>query len=342
MAMGNEVFGTTKEIIDGLHDAAVVIDEQFNVVHANPNLYRTMGWSRKRCAKAIEAGLNHFDWMHAGETSEREWAQKCFTNGRPLTQAEVHLTLKGDVEGLFQLNYVPLKNENDSIVGLALVYRDVSDEAKLQKEYRVLLDKEKERADELERLVEERTRQLKDALKEVVQLSRTDALTGLLNRRAFEEAVAPMMSLSERHFRHGAILLCDLDHFKAVNDTFGHQAGDVVLVETAKALKNSVRKEDVVCRYGGEEFVIFLSEIQRENVMITANRCLNAIKNIPVQDLVKGKKDQQTMSMGVALFPEHGSHLSDLIGLADQALYVSKESGRDRFNISEGSASSQK
>ena len=160
-----------------------------------------------------------------------------------------------------------------------------------------------------------------------------DSLTGLFNRRYLEETLERELRRSVRHARPLTIIMLDLDHFKTFNDSFGHAAGDVVLQAAGELLHTFLRKEDMACRYGGEEFAIVLPEAPLEFAAQRADELRKAFKNLRTQF-----KDQSlgvvTVSVGVASYPEHGSSGTDLLRAADSALYLAKEGGRDRVVVS--------
>ena len=160
------------------------------------------------------------------------------------------------------------------------------------------------------------------------RMATRDALTGLPNRRNFmqrlEEAVA-------RHRRSGGtfgLILSDIDHFKSVNDTYGHPVGDEVLRQVASAFRETLRETDMPARYGGEEFIILLEETDKKGCEILANRVREAVSELTFQS-EKGPF-QCTISMGIALWPSDHEETSEIIELADQALYYSKKNGRNR------------
>ncbi len=159
-----------------------------------------------------------------------------------------------------------------------------------------------------------------------------DALTGLYNRRYLEEVLERELRRAGRATHTLGILMIDLDHFKTFNDTYGHDAGDVVLRETAACLLKGVRAEDFVCRYGGEEFVVILPTADIEASRLRGERLRARIRELPVS--YQGKPlGMVTISVGVAAFPLHGTSPKELMAEADSALYEAKRGGRDRVVV---------
>ena len=156
-----------------------------------------------------------------------------------------------------------------------------------------------------------------------------DPLTGLYNRRYLTEVLERDIRRSVRAEQPLGILMLDLDHFKKFNDTYGHEAGDAVLRETASFLTRSIRVEDVVCRYGGEEFVIILPTANLTAAHARAERIRLKLKELTV--LHQGHSlGMITVSVGVAALPDHGTSPNNLLEAADAALYRAKREGRDR------------
>jgi diguanylate cyclase (GGDEF)-like protein len=159
-------------------------------------------------------------------------------------------------------------------------------------------------------------------------MATTDGLTGLTNHRTFQERFANLLERSERHGHQAAVLLCDVDHFKSVNDTYGHPVGDEVLRQVARVLQGAVRKIDIPARYGGEEFAVVLEATGEEGAVLLANRIREDVGKLVV-DSDKGEFSV-TMSIGVAVYPDNGSDRAVLIERADMALYHAKQNGRNR------------
>jgi two-component system, cell cycle response regulator len=170
---------------------------------------------------------------------------------------------------------------------------------------------------------------------EAQRLSITDGLTGVWNRRYFQMQFRSVLATATRFRRHFSLLMLDLDRFKEVNDTYGHQRGDAILIEFATRLKEIVREVDTFARYGGEEFVCLLAETDFGGAVVTAEKILHEIRSEPF-----GGPDepsiQLTVSIGIASFPQHGDSLPTLVAAADRALYRAKEAGRDRLGFPEG------
>lgn len=200
--------------------------------------------------------------------------------------------------------------------------------ARFQREYRELV----ELRGELEARVEDRTRKLEQLALKFELSSRTDELTGLPNRRGFLDAAQVELARARRSGRPLAIVMADLDHFKHVNDRFGHAGGDAVLRSVAAVLRSSIRSEDLVARWGGEEFILLLPETDRAGAWQAAEKVRLAVaaREIPVD----ATPVRVTASFGVAAHAPDRT-LDSTIADADRALYRAKEEGRDRVLVHE-------
>jgi diguanylate cyclase (GGDEF)-like protein len=165
-----------------------------------------------------------------------------------------------------------------------------------------------------------------------------DTLTNLFNRRYFEER----MTVEEQKAFYGgtalSLIMVDIDHFKRVNDTFGHTEGDQVLTKIASLLKNSVRKKDTVARYGGEEFILMLPEAGLPESYMIAERIRRLVESMLFE--LGNARLNLTVSLGISNFPQHGARSKEeLLQMADQALYDAKRGGRNKVCIYKKAAS---
>ncbi|MCW8979375.1 MULTISPECIES: sensor domain-containing diguanylate cyclase [Marinobacter] len=163
---------------------------------------------------------------------------------------------------------------------------------------------------------------------ELEQMATRDPLTGLLNRREMSRVLDEELQRARRYQRPMAVLWVDFDHFKDVNDTYGHAAGDSVLRAISRLLLGSVRSVDSIGRFGGEEFVIVLPEMDLEEAQETAERLRRKVAEEP-QPLGNGEAVPLTISVGVAVYPDHGQTASTLCAAADKAMYLAKDRGRN-------------
>lgn len=164
------------------------------------------------------------------------------------------------------------------------------------------------------------------ALSDSVREARTDALTGLANRRSFDQELTRSVAMHRRKSTPFSLVILDIDHFKRLNDTYGHMIGDQVLKSFARCLKDSFRETDIVCRYGGEEFAVILPQTTLKEALVAAERTRLAIAecrhSIGEQDL------QVTASIGVKEITRYKSEV-EILTNADRALYAAKQAGRN-------------
>jgi diguanylate cyclase (GGDEF)-like protein len=160
---------------------------------------------------------------------------------------------------------------------------------------------------------------------EMARLAITDELTGLYNRRHFGTRVAEEIARSRRHGRPFSLLFLDIDHFKRINDTYGHVVGDRILADLGKLLHRWARSSDLLARYGGEEFVVLLPETETSPALAAADRLRQAVEEHSFP-----RRKRLTVSIGVASYPADGQAEDELLKVADQALYQAKRLGRNR------------
>jgi diguanylate cyclase (GGDEF)-like protein len=155
-----------------------------------------------------------------------------------------------------------------------------------------------------------------------------DPMTGLYNRRFLEEYVDTLVATVNRRSTILGLMMCDLDFFKQVNDTYGHNVGDTVLKETSAIIRNSVRASDIVVRYGGEEFLVLLKDLKGDEVARIAEKIRDKVAQTKVK--ISGGFVQKTISIGIAEFPKDTSNFWQGVKYSDVALYKAKQTGRNR------------
>ncbi len=160
-----------------------------------------------------------------------------------------------------------------------------------------------------------------------------DALTGLYNRHYLNETLEREFKRSERENKPLTFMIMDIDHFKKVNDTWGHPAGDAVLVALAELLRSSLRESDILCRLGGEEFLLVLPNLNQSDGLKLAETICKKCEEMPVY--YEGQEMHVTVSIGMAIFPSHGNNFGEMLAAADKALYQSKHCGRNKVTVFE-------
>jgi diguanylate cyclase (GGDEF)-like protein len=164
------------------------------------------------------------------------------------------------------------------------------------------------------------------------ELSVTDSLTDIKNRRYFDERITEEFEKSIRYSRPIYVILIDIDNFKSVNDTYGHEYGDYVLIEFVNIIRMNVRKSDLFARYGGEEFVIAMFETNIEGAKLVAEKIRSAAENHLY--IYKNISTKRTVSIGISCFPNPKGEARDVDGVineADEALYVAKNTGKNKW-----------
>ena len=166
------------------------------------------------------------------------------------------------------------------------------------------------------------------------QQSVRDPLTGLYNRRYLEESIQRELGRAKREQAPLAVIMLDLDHFKCINDKHGHSAGDKVLVAVSELLKRALRGEDLICRYGGEEFTLIMPGATLDIALLRAEHLRSSIEQLRIE-VADDQQLNVTSSMGIAAYPNHGDDTQLLLSLADDALYEAKSAGRNQVHIAD-------
>lgn len=212
--------------------------------------------------------------------------------------------ITSSVENMYQnVTMFPLTSLSGEVEQICTVVYDVTDEA---------ISKQRFQA----------------ANEQLQKMSRTDGLTGLYNRRYWEEQCEHEYKRTKRSGGNASLIILDIDHFKSINDNYGHPAGDKVIKTMARIITTAIRETDIAGRYGGEEFTVILPDTDADKAFVVAERIRKLTEHLPVE--YEGKSIKFTVSLGVAkLDPSYNSH-SVWIDRADKGLYEAKESGRNR------------
>jgi diguanylate cyclase (GGDEF)-like protein/PAS domain S-box-containing protein len=218
------------------------------------------------------------------------------------------------------LRATPLYDDDQNLSGRLIIFRDVTDRKEVEKDLRHAMDRMQTQLIEIGLLQSQLREQ---AIR--------DALTNLFNRRYLEETLERELARAAREIYPLCIVMMDIDHFKNVNDTYGHEAGDLVLKTLATTVTSQSRQGDFVCRYGGEEFVLVMPNISIE---VARERVNSLHKSIASLYIPFGRFNLNiTVSMGISSFPAHGEKKEDLLRAADRALYIAKNMGRNRVAV---------
>ncbi len=255
---------------------------------------------RKNCQESIS--VNSFLMKHRGMSRRyginQILSRNVWVKERMFRQQRQSIAKK---DGVFPAEYslAALVNDKKRVKGAVLVFKDITERKKLE-------DK-------------------------LVRMAKYDGLTGLANRTLFREFLGASMARSDRRKRSTAVMFLDLDHFKDINDTLGHDAGDELLISVARRLLSCIRKGDMVARLGGDEFAIILDDVgDPEDARIVAEKILEEM-----QPPHKFGDDERTVgtSLGIATYPDAGKSPDELIKAADQAMYVVKKEGRNGYRF---------
>lgn len=214
----------------------------------------------------------------------------------------------------------PIYNRLNTLEGRVIVARDITDRKALENKLKEVNTSLQKQLNENELL---RAKLQEQAIR--------DPLTGAFNRRYFSEALDQEAARSSRENSPFSILILDVDHFKQFNDTYGHKCGDIVLQALANFLNENTRHGDIICRYGGEEFVILMTDVASEAAYKRAELFRKQFEEMAVE--YDGKSLQCTFSAGIASYPAHAVSGETLLTNADHALYQSKSNGRNRVSI---------
>lgn len=289
-------------IFDSFHDPFSIIDTQFRIVRFN-NAYAAM---RNRMPKDL-FGKQCYETLYGrSEVCEECIIHKTFQSKDPCAK-EKKIVLPDGTESWFEIYTYPIFGQGDRVTHVIQYARDITTRKKEEEEK-------------------------KELIKTLNHLSTTDALTGLANRRALNEKLLHEIDRAIRYDDNLSLILCDVDKFKHINDTYGHTIGDKALKAVAEKLSNTLRKADIIGRYGGDEFMIILPSTTLDGAKTLAEKIRAAVTELSIETPYKSSV-KLSVSIGVASCCTPMENIDTLVALADTALYTSKEAGRNRVTV---------
>jgi diguanylate cyclase (GGDEF)-like protein/PAS domain S-box-containing protein len=321
-----------KSVINSNADAIIALDAKACVFMWNAGADKLLGWPED---EALSRSVYDFVVPFQQEVLQRRLSS--VRPGRPAASIDMiwkHQTGR-QIPMLMSISPIQGLRGEEDMVGYSIILRDNSAYKRLLEDFQqnnALLEQKNSELSESIRRERENAEKLNEANDKLTRLASTDGLTGLFNRQYFMKALAGAFAVAARYGRPLAVLFLDLDHFKKVNDTYGHSMGDQVLRGCSRLLHASVRETDHVGRYGGEELVTLMPETNAQQAGVVADRIRIRIEK---QEFAEGdKRVHVTVSIGTAAFPAPGVNTpEDLLKRADTALYQAKEAGRNRVVV---------
>ncbi|AZN37905.1 diguanylate cyclase [Iodobacter ciconiae] len=265
-------------------------------------------------------GRTDFELMPERASDLYSFAQTVITTGQSLLNQEGAITTHDGKLTHISLNHVPLLESDGSVIGIVGAYEDITQR---KHTFDALQDAKIKLETKLEEIVSLQEKLLEAALR--------DPLTGLYNRRYLAETLDIMLAQATRNKMPLSAVMIDIDHFKAVNDTYGHPAGDEVLKYLARFLSAQARTSDIICRLGGEEFLILMIGASAENAQLKIDKYREEFSNIKIHH--QNDAIQITFSAGISVYPDHTENSKKLLEYADLALYAAKHNGRNQVSI---------
>jgi len=294
-------------VIDSAGDPVMVIDLEYNVLLINQAAARLVG--SREAAGGLQGRKCYSLFCGSGQPCQdrRFPCPVARVTERKKQVKMVHNPYHGNgVNNTFELEVSPLLDRQGNLYGIIEVARDITDRLRIEKE-------------------------LRESRSHLYRLAHHDTLTGLPNRLLFRDRLNQAVSKADRHRSGVGVLFLDLDRFKIINDTLGHDIGDLLLKEVALRLKRQCRQSDTVARLGGDEFVFVLESINdHRDVAVVAEKIMAALA-VPIQ--AKEHRIQASTSIGIAVYPGDAATIDEVIKCADLALYAAKETGRSTYQF---------
>jgi diguanylate cyclase (GGDEF)-like protein/PAS domain S-box-containing protein len=292
-------------LIENMRDGILVLDAQNRIVDINPAMENFI---EKKAS--FYMGKNAFDVFQA-------WMEKTDLHLDGM-ETRTELRMPKDPSRYLDLSVTPLYDKSQLLNGRLMVFRDITERKQVEKRLRYVNDRLQTQLIEIGVLQ-----------KNLREQTIRDPLTNLFNRRYLEETLERELARAAREDYSVCVIMIDLDHFKRVNDTYGHAAGDEVLKALAITLSEHCRRGDFACRFGGEEFVVVMPNIDMDTAYQRAENIRQSLNSLHVP---YGHYNLTiTISMGIACYPINGETREAILRAADQAMYGAKEAGRDHI-----------
>jgi diguanylate cyclase (GGDEF)-like protein/PAS domain S-box-containing protein len=292
-------------LIETMSDGLLVLDEQDRILDINPAMGNFL---EKKVSSYL--GNNAYEvfaeWMEEIDFLEEK------------IETRIELKVPKDPSRYLDLRVTPLYDKKHSLNGRLLIFRDITQRKQVEKRLRYVNDRQQSQLIEIG-LLQSKLRE--QAIR--------DPLTNLFNRRYLEETLDHEIARAAREGYSICIMMIDLDHFKKVNDTYGHEAGDKVLKAIATTLSRETRRGDFACRYGGEEFVVVMPNMNKLVAYERAGALRNTLNSLYIPYGIYSLTT--TISMGIACYPANGLTREAILRAADKAMYAAKEAGRDHI-----------
>jgi diguanylate cyclase (GGDEF)-like protein/PAS domain S-box-containing protein len=282
------------KVIEASHDAVMITDQQGVIQSVNPSFCKLTGYS-------VEEALGRTPSLLSSGLHEQSFYQQMWQGlqQQGYWQGEIWNKRKNGEIYPEWLSISAVRGENGTVNQYAAIFSDITERKKREQQ--------------------------------IHELAYFDELTGLANRRLFQDRLEQALANAKRHHHQLAVLFLDLDLFKRINDTLGHQAGDEALRQVAKRLQKASRAGESVARLGGDEFTMLVPECDGiEDIKILAQRIV-AQFDLPFQ--IQHNELVLTTSVGISIYPQHGDSASELLKCADAAMYLAKESGRNKYSL---------
>ncbi|MEL6605966.1 MAG: histidine kinase N-terminal 7TM domain-containing protein [Cyanobacteria bacterium J06614_10] len=293
-------------VIEKMDDGVLVIDNENRILDINPAARDYAQGPGPYPGLLIDQVLQGWDAI----------VEMCYST-QGLTSQVIS---RPDIACHIEVRLTFLYNRQQQVTGKLLVLRDITDQYQNQlKIHQANIE------------LKQQLRQIQHLQEQLKEQAIRDELTGLFNRRYFEESLPAELAKAKRAGTSLSIVLMDIDYFKKVNDTYGHLAGDRALQTFAELVQQHIRSSDIACRYGGEEFILAMPDMPIVEAYQRADNIRTAFKALTIE--FDGSHFQATVSMGLGAYPDFPGSQHELLKRIDQALYVAKANGRDRIEV---------